>query len=319
MKDKPFNPDELNLIVLAREYSDEDKARELFESMRWPHGAVCPHCQNHKEKPIYKLQPKPTSKSPLRKGVYKCGACRKQFTVTVGTILADSHIKIGTWMMALFIMCSSKKAVSSLQISRMLGITYKSAWFMMHRLRHSVTPQSPFGKLLKGVVEVDETFVGGKGFRCSISRRKTPVMALIERSGKMHTRVVPSVSQHNVGKVLAECVDKSATVHTDEHVAYAGPLKQWKAHHTVVHSKFEYSRKLDDGTKAGINTCESFFSLLKRGVYGAWHSVSREHLQKYSNEFAFRWNTRKLTDGARFATAIPMLSNKRLLYRAPLN
>ena len=320
MKDKPFNPDELNLMTLAREYSDEDKARTLLESLRWPTGAICPHCQNDgNAKAIYKLTPKAESKSAVRKGVHKCGACRKQFTVTVGTIFADSHIKIGTWLMAIFIMCSSKKAVSSLQLSRMLGLTYKSAWFMSHRLRHAMSPNSPLAKLLKGVVEVDETFVGGKGARCSVSRRKTPVVALIERDGKMQTRVVSSVTQKNLGKILHECVSKSAVVNTDEHPAYFNPLKEWKEHQTVVHSKFEYSRKNADGSKSGINTCESYFSLLKRGVYGSWHCVSREHLQKYTNEFAFRWNTRHLTDGARMADAISLVGGKRLMYRAPQN
>jgi transposase-like protein len=151
--------DELNLVTLAQQYSDEGKARELLESLLWPDGPVCPHCKNHKEKAIYRLQPKEGSKT--RKGVCKCGACRKQFTVTVGTVFEDSHISISRWMMALFIMCSSKKAVSAHQLHRMLGITYKTAWFMAHRIRFAVGDD---GKMkLKGVVEIDETFVGGVG------------------------------------------------------------------------------------------------------------------------------------------------------------
>src|ERR1035437_254674 len=307
--------DELNLITLAQEYSDEDKARGLLESLLWPNGAICPHCQNHKEKPIYKLQPKVTSKSKVRKGVHKCGACRKQFTVTVGTIFEDSHLPISKWLMAIFIICSSKKSISALQLSRMLKITYKAAWFMAHRLRFAVSPEMPLNNLLKGVVEVDETFVGGKGYRCTRYRRHTPVVALIERGGNMATRVVSNVTQKNLGKVLHECVSKDAVVNTDEHTAYRKPLKEWKEHQTVVHSKFEYSRKNADGTKSGINSCESFFSLLKCGVYGSWHHVSREHLPKYANEFAFRWNTRGQTDGERIQTALGMVTGKRLTYR----
>jgi transposase-like protein len=307
--------DDLNLITLAQEYADEDKARGLLESLLWPDGPICPHCKNHNEKPIYKLQSKEGSKSKVRKGLYKCGACRKPFTVTVGTIFEDSHLPISKWLMAFFIICSSKKSISALQLSRMLKITYKAAWFMAHRLRFAVSPEMPLEKLLKGVVEVDETFVGGKGRLCSKYRRQTPVVALIERGGNMATRVVSNVTQKNLGQALHDCVEKSATVETDEHGAYRQPLKDWKRHNTVVHSKYEYSRRNADGTVSGINSCESFFSLLKRGVYGAWHHVSREHLPKYANEFAFRWNTRGQTDGERMETAIGMTTGKRLTYR----
>lgn len=134
--------DELNLITLAQEYADEDKARGLLESLLWPDGAVCPHCKNHKEKPIYKLQSKEGSKTKVRKGLYKCGACRKPFTVTVGTIFEDSHLPISKWLMAFFIICSSKKSISANQLSRMLKITYKAAWFMAHRLRFSGSKSS---------------------------------------------------------------------------------------------------------------------------------------------------------------------------------
>ena len=307
--------DDLNLITLAHEYADEDKARGLLESLLWPDGPVCPHCQNHKEKPIYKLQSKVGSKSKARNGLYKCGACRKPFTVTIGTIFEDSHLPISKWMMAIFIICSSKKSISANQLSRMLNITYKAAWFMAHRLRFAVGPQMPLSKLLKGDVEVDETFVGGKGRLCSKYRRQTPVVALIERGGSMQTRVVSNVTQKNLGQVLHECVSKDSDVHTDEHLAYRQPLKEWKSHSTVVHSRGEYHRRNPDGTVSGINHCESFFSLLKRGVYGSWHHVSREHLPKYANEFAFRWNTRGQTDGERMETAIGMVTGKRLTYR----
>ena len=308
--------DELNLITLAQEYADEDKARGLLESLLWPDGAICPHCQNDGNgKPISKLTPKAGSKSAVRKGVYSCGACRKQFTVTVGTIFEGSHAKISKWLMAIFILCSSKKSISANQLHRMLKVQYKTAWFMLHRLRFAVSPEMPLGKLLKGTVEVDETFVGGKGELCSRYRRQTPVVALIERGGNMAARVVSNVTQNNLGQALHDCVDKSATVETDEHGAYRNPLKAWKKHNTVVHSRFEYSRRNADGTVSGINHCESFFSLLKRGVYGSWHHVSREHLPKYANEFAFRWNTRGLTDGERMETAIGMTTGKRLTYR----
>jgi transposase-like protein len=307
--------DELNLITLAQQYSDEDKARELLESLLWPNGPVCPHCKNHKEKAIYRLQSKAGSKNKVRKGVCKCGACRKQFTVTVGSIFEDSHIKISKWLMAIFIICSSKKSISANQLSRMLNVSYKAAWFMAHRLRFAVSPEMPLAKLLTGTVEVDETWVGGKGDNRTKRIRQTPVVALIERGGIARVKVVAKVTQHNLGQVLHECVDKSAVVNTDEHSGYPKPLQMWKAHHTVNHRRKEYRRKNADGSLATTNTAESFFSLLKRGVYGSWHHVSREHLPKYANEFAFRWSYRNVTDGERMKLAIALTTGKRLTYR----
>ena len=318
MKAKPeADKEELTLKKLAREYASEDKARELLESMLWPKGPVCPHCKNATDKPIYKLQPSKFSKSPARSGVYKCGACRKQFTVTVGTVFEGSHIPISTWLMAIFILCSSKKSISSKQLERMLGVTYKTAWFMSHRIRHAMTPDHKTAPKLTGTVEVDETFVGGVGDTRTKNVRHTPVVVLVEREGAARVKVIASVTQHNLGKCLHECVDKSAVVNTDEHPGYKNPLKQWKAHHAVNHSKVEYHRTNPDGTICTTNSAESFFSLLKRGVYGSWHHVSREHLPKYANEFAFRWTHRKVTDGKRMETFLPLIVGKRMMYRQP--
>ena len=309
-----FDADDLNLITLAREYSDEDKARALLESWRWPGGKpICPHCKFDES---YTVTSKPGTKNKVRKGLYYCAACRKPYTATVGTVMEDSHVPISKWMMAFFLICSSKKAISAHQLHRMLGVTYKTAWFMAHRIRYAFGGDET---KLTGTVEVDETFVGGVGDPRTKLSRKTPVVALIERGGKMHTRVVSNVSQRNLGQCLAECVDKSAIVNTDDHAAYKPALKAYARHDVVNHSKLEYHRINPDGSIATTNSAESFFSLLKRGVYGSWHHVSREHLPKYANEFGFRWNTRKLTDGARVASAVPMIEGKRLLYRKPAN
>jgi len=311
---KGADRDELNLVKLAQEYADDDKARTLLESMRWPNGPVCPHCKNDgKGKPISKLEPQPGSKAAVRKGVYFCGACRKQFTVTVGTVFEGSHIPISKWLMAMFILCSSKKSISANQLHRMLGITYKTAWFMAHRIRFAMGPD--MSKKLTGTVEVDETFVGGKGDLKTKHHRHTPVVALIERGGDMRVAVVANVTQKNLGQVLNECVDKSAVVNTDEHGAYRNPLKEYKRHDRVVHSRKQYTKRNPDGSMAGVNYCESFFSLLKRGIVGAWHHVSREHLTKYANEFAFRWNTRHDTDGDRMVKFAGLIEGKRLTYR----
>lgn len=309
MKTLKTKADETILVQLARAYGDEAKARQFLESHRWPDGPVCPHCQNAGQKRISRLKPHATGQRSVRQGIYFCGACRGQFTVTVGTVLEGSHVPISKWLMSLFLLCSSKKSVSANQIGRMVGVTYKTAWFMCHRLRFAMTPNHQAEPKLQGTVEVDETFVGPRG------RRKTPVVALIERLGLARVKVVASVTQKNLGAALAQCVSREAIVNTDEHPAYRSPLKQWKEHQAVNHSRGEYQRHNPDGSTASTNTAESFFSLLKRGLIGAWHHVSREHLAKYANEFAFRWNTRHDTDERRLVKFIGCFENKRLMYR----
>lgn len=316
MKSNEFEADVLNLVKLAQEYADEDKARVLLESLLWPNGPVCPHCKNDgNAKSIYKLVAANPGRRSARAGLYKCGACRKQFTVTVGTILEDSHIPIHKWLMAFFILCSSKKSISSHQIHRMLGITYKSAWFLTHRIRYALGPKMPLGKLLEGTVEVDETFVGGKGDLRTKASRKTPVVALVERDGACHTRVVANVTQKNLKAAIGAHVSKDAVINTDDSGVYRGQLKDYKGHHVVNHSAEEYARTNADGSVAHVNSAESFFSLLKRGVVGAWHHVSREHLPKYADEFAFRWTNRKMSDGERTVAAIQTAPGKRLTYQ----
>ena len=288
-----LEPEDLSLIKLAQEYSDNDKARELLESLRWPEGPVCPHCANDgKAKSIYTITPKADSDRPARKGLYKCGACRKQFTVTVGTIFEDSHIPIGKWLMAFFLLCSSKKGMSAHQLHRMLDITYKSAWFMAHRIRFAMG-EGPIAELLKGTVEIDETFVGGKGDQRTKYIRKTPLVAAIERKGRVRTKVVASVTQRNLRSCLNECA-KDVVINTDQAGVYIGLNKEFKRHDVVNHSEYEYARKGQDGSVAHVNTAESFFSLIKRGIVGSFHHVSREHLHRYATEFQFRWNNRSV-------------------------
>ena len=314
MKTLPLEsePDELNLMTLAQKYSDEAKARELIESLLWPNGPVCPHC---KFTEVYKLEPQAGSSRPGRQGLYCCAACRKQFSVTVGTIFEDSHLPLSKWLMAIFILCSSKKAISAHQIHRMLGITYKSAWFMLHRIRFAMGEDGGASGKLGGTVEVDETFVGGKGDPRTKNLRKTPVVALLQRNGTMRTRVVSNVTQKNLRAAITECVATGAMLNTDDSGVYRKQFPDYARHDVVNHSAKEYARHNADGTCSHVNTAESFFSLFKRGVYGAWHHVSREHLPKYASEFAFRWNTRAMTDGERMQAAVPLAEGKRLTYR----
>lgn len=307
-----FDADDLNLISLCNKFNSETKARKLFEKMRWPGGKpICPHCQ-HDE--AYKIKSRKETRCKARPGLYCCSACRKTFTATVGTVLEDSHIPISTWLKAMFILCSAKKSVSAKQLQRMLGVAYKTAWFLGHRLRFAMGTDLKTVQPLANTTEADETYFGPKGLE-----NKTILAAIIERDGQARTRVIPSVTIKNVGKFLYDCVSKDAVVNTDEHAAYKLPLKQWKRHDSVNHSKYEYARHNADGTVSHVNTCESFFSLMKRGVFGSWHSVSREHLPKYASEFEFRWNTRKVSDGKRLMTFVPMIAGKRLMYRRPAN
>jgi transposase-like protein len=307
---KELFAEEITLIKLAQEYSDETKARELLESMRWPKGPVCPHC---KCDDAYTVTPKKTSKSPARAGLYSCAACRKQFTVTVGTIFEDSHLPISKWLMAMFILCSSKKSISAHQLHRMLDITYRSAWFMAHRIRYAMAGGSI--EKLTGTVEVDETYVGGQETQQTRGSKKVPVVALVSRKGPMMTRIVPTVSQKNLRKAINECVAKSASLNTDESMVYRKQYRDYVRHEVVNHSASEYTRLNPDGTMATVNSCESFFSLLKRGVHGSWHHVSRTHLHRYAGEFAFRWTHRQMTDGDRMEEVVKQVGGKRLTYK----
>ena len=253
--------------------------------------------------------------------MFKCNDCRKPFTVTVGTILEDSHVPLRKWAIGFHMMCSSKKGYSAKQLQRNLGLgSYKSAWHMAHRIRHAMSA-GPLAELLAGTVEVDETFVGGKP--------RKPVVALVERHGDVRTRVVNSVDSKTLKAALQDNVSKDSCIMTDELHAYQRAVKGFKGGHlTVNHGLGEYSR---DGvnTNTGIpnyqsfdkvelaantNTAESFFALLKRGVYGTFHSVSKQHLHRYCNEFSFRWNNRDVTDGERTQAAIQNAEGKRLSY-----
>ena len=290
----------------------EDKARELLEKIRWAHGVACPHCGGLEP---YKLTPKPGSKRPVRNGVYKCKECRKQFTVTVGTIFEGSHIKLNKWLMAIYLMCSSKKGMSAHQLHRLIGVTYKTAWFMSHRIRFAMT-QSPLKEKLKGIVEADETYIGGKakGIRGRGAKNKTAVVSLVERNGRIESNPVDRVTSNNLKKLLREYVDKTATIMTDEFRAYWGLKKEFKDHKVVSHGKGEYVRG-----ECYTNTVEGYFSLLKRGIIGSYHHVSKQHLEKYIKEFDFRYNFRNFPDSERTVFAIQGFEGKRLFYRDSSN
>jgi transposase-like protein len=305
-----------NLSDLAKHFSDEDKARERLEQMRWGQdGAVCPRCGGADP---YKLTPKATSKKPGRKGLYKCKACRKQFTATVGTIFEDSHIPLSKWMLAIHLIAASKKGMSAHQLHRMLGITYKSAWFMAHRLRYAMT-QEPIATKLKGIVEADETYIGGKrkgkfaaGRPGFVRDGKTPVVALVERGGRVRATVMPKVQAHEVRAFIESNVEQNVRLMTDESRLYDGIGKDLASHETVKHSIKKYVRG-----DVHTNTVEGFFSLLKRGITGIYHHVGEGHVHRYVDEFAFRYDTRKMSDAERAELTVQGAEGKRLTYKQP--
>jgi transposase-like protein len=306
--------DAMNLVDLAQHFSDEDRARELLEKQRWPEGPVCPHCGEVNN--AYRLMPTGKGKTHVRKGVWKCAGCRKEFTVTVGTIFEDSHIPLHKWLLAYHLLCASKKGMSAHQLHRMLGVTYKSAWFMAHRIRYTMS-QEPLSSKLKGVIEADETFIGGKmkGKGCYAARqKKAPVVALVERNGKARSFHFESVTAKNLRPVVKEHIEKGASLMTDDSGLYASIKGHFSSHDVVTHSAGEYVRR--EGKKVvHTNTVEGFFSILKRGIVGTYHHVGKQHLHRYLSEFDFRYNAREVADGERTQLAVKGVEGKRLMYR----
>src|SRR6185437_12688034 len=232
-----------NLNDLAQHFHDAESAREFLEKSRWPEGPVCPHCGVIGN--AFKIEGKADSKKPVRKGVWKCGACREQFTVTVGTIFEDSHIPLNKWLLAIHLLCASKKGMSAHQLHRMLGVTYKSAWFMAHRIRYAMS-QPPLVDKLRGIVEADETYVGAKRKkgakrgRPGVDSHKVPVIAVLERGGRVRSRVVERVTQENLRQAITETCDPEAHLVTDELNLYKGTGKIFPKHSVVNHSAGEY-------------------------------------------------------------------------------
>jgi transposase-like protein len=310
---------ELNLAILAKYFSDEDKAREFLEAIRWPDGPVCPHCGVIGE--AYKLQGKST-----RPGLWKCKGCRKPFTVTVGTIFADSHIPLSKWLLAYHLLCSSKKGMSAHQLHRMLKVTYRSAWFMAHRIRYTMS-QEPLSSKLTGIIEVDETYVGGK-LRIGTTKphdnrrrkrlgpvaNKAAVVSVLQRGGRVQSRHVEHVTADNLRTMVDTMVDEDAHVMTDSSTVLKKAFLGERTHSQVNHKAKEYVR-YEDGVCITTNSIEGYFATLKRGINGVYHHVGKQHLHRYLSEFDFRYNSRKEKDGDRTLMALNAVTGKRLMLR----
>jgi transposase-like protein len=257
-------------------FTDENAARAHFEALRWPDGPVCPHCGSVDN--ATELKGKST-----RPGVYKCRDCRKPFSATIGTLYERSHIPLHKWLLATHLMCASKKGISAHQLFRMLGFgSYRTAWFMAHRIREGMRELHPeAGGPLGGenkVVEVDESYVGGKARnRKGHVPPKEAVVALVERDGRVRSHHVPDVTAKTLRPILKAQLDGRSYVMTDEGTVYPPITKEFRGHGTVNHSIEEYVR----GGFWHTNTVESYFSILKRGIFGTYHHVSARHLKRY--------------------------------------
>ena len=294
-------------------YTKEDKAREALEAVRWPDGPVCPHCGNIDQDKIARA----TGKA-VRPGLYYCAACNGQFTVTVGTVMERSKIPISMWLLAMHLMGASKKGMSAHQMHRMLGVTYKSAWFMCHRIREAMRNDKPSG--MGGVghqVQSDETYYGNTSKRAKYYKKghshKSGVVALFNpATGEARAFAVKSATSEVVNKILWTNVHAGTTLVTDESALYKS--SEYQKHETVWHAAAEYVNK--DGYTT--NNVENFFGVFKKGMVGVYHFCGEQHLQRYLDEFSFRYSNRSgigVSDGERAALIAKGIGGKRLTYR----
>ncbi|MGO9809164.1 MAG: IS1595 family transposase [Rhodomicrobium sp.] len=295
-------------------FQDANTAREWLEAHLWADGRACGYCGTVNNSTPIKTRP----------GYYQCNAkeCRKQFTVMVGTVFERSHIPLNKWLMASFLICASKKGMSAHQLHRMLGVSYKSTWFMMHRIREAMAggsfPAGPIGGENK-VVEADESFIGGKAKNRAFREPapKKAVFSLVEREGQVRTFHVASVNSKTLGPIIEQQVHKATMMMTDDSPIYPGITKRLEmTHGSVNHSANEYVRAYFWHT----NTVENYFSILKRGITGVYHHVSEAHLHRYTAEFDFRYSNRSglgIGDEERAGKLLKGIVGKRLTYRRP--
>ncbi len=320
-------------ILSKKHFHDEAEAFVELESILWPEGPVCPHCGADKR--IYSLtgvRSKPSKKHPEgveRHGLKKCGACRKQFTVRVGTVFEDSHAPLHKWLQAIQLMCSSKKGVSSHQLHRILEVQYNTAWFMSHRIREAMR-SGGFGPMggEGEIVEIDETIYGraathpkgrrSKDAKITNSAHKNVIVSLVQRGGGVRSYNVAGSTVAEVIPVVNANIRKETDLMTDSAQLYKYQLGTFASHERVDHSAAEYVRYRDDAPSVHTNTVEGYFSLFKRGMRGTYQHCKEKHLHRYLAEFDFRYNNRirlGVHDEERTLKAVRGAKGKRLTYR----
>jgi transposase-like protein len=301
-------------ILSALHFHNEAAAIARLEAIVWPQGPFCPRCGGFD---------RITPVKGGRPGLRRCGPCKREFTVTIGTVFERSHVPLNKWFQAAHLMASSKKGISAHQLHRTLKVTYKTAWFMEHRLREAMRPlvRPPLGRD-GGTVEMDDAYIGGFEKNKHASKRrhkgrggigKEPIIALVERGGAVRSHHVATVTAKNVGKILQEQLHRDAILYTDDLKVYRTVMPRLRPHGTVNHSAGEYVRG-----DVHTNTVEGYFSIFKRGINGVYHHVSEQHLKRYLAEFDFRYNERAalgVEDEARADKLIGGIIGKRLMYR----
>lgn len=302
-------------VLSEAHFQNEASAFAYVEARLWPHGPTCHHCGERERVSLMK------GKS-TRMGLYKCYACRKPFTVRMGTIFESSHLPLHLWLQVIHLMCASKKGISTRQVQRMLKCSMKTAWFLTHRIREAMNENpgrfySPLGGLGQ-TVEADETYVGGKAENRAYedAKPKQAVMALVERGGSVRSFHVPNVTARMLRPIIGQHVHRASNLMSDEAPVYTAISHHFASHGTVAHAAKEYVRQ-DPKYLVHTNTVEGYFSILKRGIFGVYHHVSEAHLQRYLHEFDFRYSNRErlgVTDEMRAATVVALTKGKRLTY-----
>ena len=304
-KQNPETKPAINLCDIIERFGCENRCREYLIELRWPDGVECPECKN-----------KSISWISTRKQ-YDCNDCRHRFSVKSGTVLHDSHLPLFKWFLVAYMMIESKKGISANQVKRTIGVSYKTAWYLCHRIRSEMGDAC--NTRLNDTIEADETFIGGKEKNRHLNKRakkrlggnwgKETVFSLVERGGRVHSVHTSSVSAATLRPILVSQLDKRTKLITDDAGQYRHMHRDFQ-HEVVNHSAREYVRG-----EAHTNTVEGYFSILKRGITGIYHHVSQQHLKRYLGEFDFRYNFRHVSDTERTGEALKGVVGKRLTYR----